>query len=328
MLNDAQLARIDLNLLVLFAIVMKERHVGRAAQQLNLTPSAVSHGLGRLRSLLNDPLFLKTPKGVVPNTRAEELAAPIASILAQMRNVIATAEPFDPATSRRRFTIGALDGISAVILPPLLSYIRRAAPAIDIVLRQQRIGNALVELEARGVDIAIAPIDEVPPRFASRVLYEEDFLIVARAKHPFLRAPALASYCKMLHLVVSLGDDAQTLVDRALERKRLSRRVVLFVPSFMQALAVLAETDLIAALPKRVVEMQAKRFGLAYVEAPLPLPRSRIRAIVPKPALMDAGLAWLLETLEKASNAGVIGKDMRRKQEGIAKIRPQAPPTA
>src|SRR5918997_6391986 len=106
MLKETDLSRVDLNLLVLFATVLEERHVGRAAARLNLSPSAVSHGLGRLRRLLKDPLFLRTPKGVVPTARATELAEPIAEILARVRNVVATAEPFDPATSTRRFTIG------------------------------------------------------------------------------------------------------------------------------------------------------------------------------------------------------------------------------
>ena len=135
MLNQINLARIDLNLLVLFEVVLQERHVGRAAEKLNLSASAVSHGLGRLRRLLNDPLFIKTPKGVVPTARANELAAPIAELLGGARNVIAMASPFDPATSTRRFTLGAPDGASVVILPPLMSYIARNAPNVNIVVR-------------------------------------------------------------------------------------------------------------------------------------------------------------------------------------------------
>src|SRR4030095_16852713 len=125
MLNKVDLSRIDLNLLALFAVVLEERHVGRAAKKLNLTASAVSHGLGRLRRLLNDPLFLRTPKGVVPTARATELAEPIADILARVRRVVATAAPFDPARSTRRFTIGAADAIAAVLLPPPLGAPRR-----------------------------------------------------------------------------------------------------------------------------------------------------------------------------------------------------------
>ena len=96
MLNKIDLSRADLNLLALFEVVLEERHVGRAADRLRLTPSAVSHGLGRLRRMLNDPLFLRTPKGVVPTARAAELAGPIAEVLARVRSVIATAAPFDP----------------------------------------------------------------------------------------------------------------------------------------------------------------------------------------------------------------------------------------
>src|SRR6266699_7343997 len=99
MLKLAHLARIDLNLLVLFQVVLDERHVGRAAGRLNLTPSAVSHGLGRLRRLLNDPLFLRTPKGVMPTARASALAEPIADLLERARNVLSSAEPFDAAKS-------------------------------------------------------------------------------------------------------------------------------------------------------------------------------------------------------------------------------------
>src|SRR5918993_4346064 len=99
MLNKIDLSRVDLNLLVLFEAVLQERHVGRAAERLNLSPSAVSHGLGRLRRLLNDPVFLRTPKGVVPTARALELAGPISQVLTGARNILATAEPFDPFTS-------------------------------------------------------------------------------------------------------------------------------------------------------------------------------------------------------------------------------------
>src|SRR5947209_10362540 len=136
MLNQIDLSRTDLNLLALFEVVLAERHVGRAAIRLNLTPSAVSHGLGRLRRLLSDPLVLRTPKGVVPTARALDLAAPIADVLARVRSVMATATPFDPSTATRRFAIGAPDGISAVVLRPLLAELRRTAPRVDIGVHQ------------------------------------------------------------------------------------------------------------------------------------------------------------------------------------------------
>lgn len=131
MLNEIDLSRADLNLLVLFDVVMAERNVSRAADRLHLSPSAVSHGLGRLRRLFNDPLFLRKPKGVVPTVRATDLAAPIADILARVQSVMLLTEPFDPTISSRRFMIGAPDGVSSVFLTPLLTELTKAAPGID-----------------------------------------------------------------------------------------------------------------------------------------------------------------------------------------------------
>src|SRR5262245_53140445 len=148
MLNEINLSRSDLNLLVLFEAVLETRHVGRAAARLSLTPSAVSHGLGRLRRMLSDPLFLRTPKGVVPTQRALELAEAVGDILARSRRLIGSATPFDPAKSSRRFTIGMPDGVSAVLLPPLLAGMRRTAPRIDISVRYLDRDTALADLEA------------------------------------------------------------------------------------------------------------------------------------------------------------------------------------
>ncbi len=321
MLNRIDLSRVDLNLLVLFEIVLEERHVGQAAQRLNLSPSAVSHGLGRLRRLLNDPLFLRTPRGVVPTERATALAEPIADVLARARSVVSTAAPFDPATSTRRFMIGAPDGVSAVLLSPLLGELRRLGPGIDIGLRQilplrsvRRAARfwepAFADLDARAIDMAVVPSDEVPARFVARTLYEEDFVIAMRTGHPFGKDPTLDAFCRMQHLVVSLGGDAHGFVDDALARHGRVRRVALTVPNFMLALAVVAETDLIAALPRTFVATCAARFGVASVEAPLPLDTSRICVIAPKVALMDAGVAWVFDRLAARMGApapGTIG---------------------
>jgi DNA-binding transcriptional LysR family regulator len=311
MLNEIDLSRADLNLLVLFEVVLEERHVGRAADRMNLTPSAVSHGLGRLRRLLNDPLFLRTPKGVVPTARATELAAPIADVLARVRSVISTAAPFDPARSTRRFTIGAPDGVSAVFLPPLLAELRQTAPGIDISVRQllptqgetspeRAWRSAFADLEARAMDIAIIPSDDIPARFLARSFYEEDFVVSMRAGHPFANAPTLDRYCEMQHLVVSLTGDAYGFVDRVLAEQGRSRRIALTVPNFMLALAVIAETDLISALPRRFAAMHAPRFGVVGLEASLPLGRFRLNAVAPRAAMMDTGLAWLFVVLGKA----------------------------
>lgn len=307
MLNEIDLSRIDLNLLVLFDVVLRERHVGRAAERLSLSPSAVSHGLGRLRRLLNDPVFLRTPKGVVPTERATDLAAPIADILAQVLAVLSRAEPFVPKTSTRRFTIGAPDGVSAALLPALLAALKREGAMIDISVRQvlpeggARLANAwqpaLDALEARSMDIAIVPIDGVPARFAEHVLYQEEFVVAAHSRHPFLKSPSLKRFCEMKHLLVSMTGDAHGFVDMALAQRGLQRRIALTVPNFMMALAIISQSDLIATLPRKLVTVHAKQFGIAAVASPLPVRRDNLRIVTSNAALMDNGVAWLFTVL-------------------------------
>lgn len=293
MLNQIDLSRTDLNLLVLFETVLAERHVGRAAARLSLSPSAVSHGLGRLRRLLNDPIFLRTPKGMEPTARALELAMPVADILARVRGVVAGAAPFDPERSRRRFQIAAPDGVAAVFLPELAARVARAAPGLDLVLRPMQVESALDDLERRQCDLAVGPIAAVPARFTGHLLYEEHFVIAARNGHPFLASPTLDGYCEARHLLVSVDGAMRGYVDIELERLGRSRRVALAMPAFTAALALLAETDLVAAMPGRLVALHGARLGVAAVAAPLPLQHFPIRAVVPRAGLADAGLAWL-----------------------------------
>lgn len=314
MLHEIDLSQIDLNLLVLFEAVFAEAHVGRAAARMHLSTSAVSHGLGRLRRVLNDPLFLKTPKGVVPTERALALAPAIADALRKVREVVARSEPFDPATSSRRMVIGAPDGVAAVLLPSLLSQLAAEAPRIDIGIRQllpvageiapeRAWRDAFRDLETRALDIAIIPSDEGPARFERRTLYEEDFVLAMRPGHPFLDRSGVDTYCASDHLVVSHSGDPHGFVDEVLARQGLSRRVALTLPNFIFACSAIAGTNLICALPRRFAAQQAASQAFVIAEPPLPLGAFRLNAFVPRAAQADAGLQWLLQVLASAAAA-------------------------
>lgn len=168
--------------------------MGRAATRLHLSSSAVSHGLKRLRSLLNEPVFLKNPKGVVPTARAVALIEPIGEILAGVRSVLASAEAFDAVRSTRSFTMGATDGVSAVILRPLLATEQKAAPGVNLGIRNllSPFEVAFKCLDELVVDIAIAPMpDDILARFAVREFYDESFVLVTRPGHSLGNQPTL-----------------------------------------------------------------------------------------------------------------------------------------
>ena len=172
--------------------------------------------------------------------------------------------------------------MSPVFLSPLLARLERRAPGIEIGLRQllppsggQTVERAwvpaLAELERGTMDIAVAPIDRAPPRFVTRVLYEEDFVVVARKRHPFALKPTLQRFCEARHLVVSMTADPHGFVDDELAKQGMARHVALTVPDFRSGLATVADTDLIAAMPRRFVAMHAARFGVIAREVPLRL---------------------------------------------------------
>jgi DNA-binding transcriptional LysR family regulator len=308
MLNQTHLSRVDLNLLVLFSVVLEERHVGRAAGRLNLTPSAVSHAIGRLRDLLNDPLFLRTPKGVVPTARALDLGEPVGEILARAGKLLAASGPFDPATCQRRFAVGGPDAIMASLAQPLLKCVAASAPGVDVSLlhlmptqrgmsADQPWQGSLEKLQKREIDIAVLPIGEVPPRFEARDLYVEDFVIAMQKGHAFKRSPTQAQYLRASHLLVSLGGDPRGFVDEQLGKRGAKRRVALTVPNFMMALAHLGKSDMIAALPRRLVASEAHRFGLVSAELPFKRKPDQIRAVATRAAMMDDGVAWFMQIL-------------------------------
>ena len=259
MLNEIDLSRADLNLLVLFEAVMRERNVGRAAARLNLTPSAVSHGLGASGVCSNAPLLLRTPKGMVPTGAGGGAGR------ADRRHPRSCAwrgsdgRRFDPATLRAAFS-------SAHRTPSRRCSRGRSSRRSSegarrrhrhlLVGRGRTIERAweglLPTLEAREIDIAILPVDEVPARFEARVLWCEDFVVVSREGHAFARDPSLDHFCALRHLLVSQSADFFGFVDVALEKVGRARRVLVTMPSFMMGLATLEESDLIGAMPRRL----------------------------------------------------------------------------
>jgi DNA-binding transcriptional LysR family regulator len=289
---------------VLFDAIMRERHLGRTGTSLHLSPSAISHGLARLRLVLNNPLFLKHPKGVVPTEKASELAPAIGDVLARIRGIVANAEGFDAARSTRRFTIGAPDAVSAVVMPPLLGALAARGPHVDLGVRDLLPLHALDDLDARRADLVIQPLPQVPPRFQAAPLYQEEFAIAMRKGHPLTAKLTLDRYCAARHVLVSTTGDPHGMVDLQLKKRGRVRRVAATVPSFLFALAIVAETDFIAAVPRHAVAF-ARRLGVVLVAPPAPLaPLSRgaIQVIASRAALADPGVAWLFGLVKDCMN--------------------------
>lgn len=321
MLKEVDLSRADLNLLVLFDTVMAERNVGRAASVLNLSPSAISHGLGRLRRLLNDPVFLRTPRGMVPTERALILAPRIAEILQGVRGVLAGAEPFDPLTSTRRFRLGMADALLCTVGPALAAALAARAPAVGVAVLhilpafrksvdEGAWDHVLDMLESRELDVAVLPWLTSPARFVARpVPGATDRLVAAtRSDHPYARDPSLDTYCRSRHLVLSNRGDPVTATDAILEQLGRSRTVAMTAPNFASALFLVAESDLVVSLPESLVSLHGARFGLAATPLPFDVPLGNVLAVTTRAALQDRGVAWLVDRICGLSFPGVAAQ--------------------
>jgi DNA-binding transcriptional LysR family regulator len=173
----------DLNLLIVFDAVMQERSVTRAGTKIGLSQPAVSHALSRLRYMLKDELFIRTPDGMVPTPRAEQLASPVRRALSDMQLAL-EAETFVPQQATRLFVL-ALNNYAAVILaPPLVTEIISTAPGIRLDLRPSGLRDIPALLDRGELDLAIGTFEETGERFATAPLLEDSFVLVVRRDHP------------------------------------------------------------------------------------------------------------------------------------------------
>jgi LysR family transcriptional activator of mexEF-oprN operon len=306
-INDSQLRRLDVTLLLVFEETMASGKLAAAASRLGLTQSAISHALGRLRDIFGDELFVRLPHGVRPTARAEALRAPLAEAT---RLLAASIQPatFDPATSDRVFRIAAQDYTTAMFAAELTSEAERApeerSSGPRFIFRALVRGEALDALRAADVDLALGLIAPRGEGFQAERLFDDDYRVVARADHPTLSlGMTLTRFRSTGHVLVAPGGTLEGIVDRALATMGHARRVVLSVPYFLAALAAVARTDLIATLPRRIAERYAADFGLTTFAPPLPIRRFAVSMVWTRRAGADPGHAWLRQQIKHIADA-------------------------
>jgi DNA-binding transcriptional LysR family regulator len=298
----------DLNLLRLFDVLYEERSVTRSAARLNLTQSAVSHALGRLRDTFDDALFTRGPGGLLPTARAIELAPRIHDILVSIRDAFA-APTFDPATSQRRFTIAAGQFFSRLIFPNLVALARSSAPGVSIAL--VNIDQALAEdLDEGVIDLAIGAFEEVPARLAGALLLTDEMVWVAAKDHP--RGEALGRPEGLLaekRIDIFVEHAPRPLrADRPRDpvARRLRSDELLLVPAVASrevygaqvydsdtALAIVAATDLVAVVVRKMVEASAHLPALRIFPSPEAMLPVELTMLWHRRFSDDPGGAWL-----------------------------------
>ena len=301
-MNEIDLRRADLNLLVVFQVLLSERHVGRAAGRLHLTQSAVSHALGRLRDLFGEPLFIRHPKGVEPTSRALALAPAIADILNRAQSVLA-APGFDPAVARS-FTIATIDLTVPTILLPLIEHLRKVAPAVDIRILPLDRQHVVAAFDRQEIDVAVLNFRDPPARIVRTPLFKDRFVGIARRGHPGLKAKPLTlkAFAALPHLLVSVRGDPTGLCDEPFAPlDALKRRVVMVVPHVLAAPMIVANTDLVALVFERIARHFAPKLKLSIFEPPIALPEYTIDLLTSAARASDPALRWLLQQVSRVT---------------------------
>ena len=260
----------DLNLLAVLDVLLAEESVTRAAVRLNVTQSAISRSLGKLRQLLGDELLLRTGHGMRPTARARELKPRLRATLAGLDQLLAETPRFDPGVASRRFRIAAVDYAHAVLLAPLVRALAREAPGVDWELLPSPLGVER-ELESGALDLSIEPRRPSGAGVVWSRLLEERYACIVWRGHPLGRLGP-ADFARLPHVMVAPWGRPGGVVDAVLATSREHRRVGVQVSSFLLLPHVLVETERIATVPRRIATLLAAVHPLRILEPPLRIP--------------------------------------------------------
>jgi DNA-binding transcriptional LysR family regulator len=309
----------DLNLLAIFDALYEVRSVTQTARRLNLTQSAVSHALRRLRQAVDDPLFVRTGGALQPTVRARAMAGPIRDGLARLREATLPT-PFDPQLSPRTFTVAASSYFCALLIPDLIAAARAQAPGVRI-RTVPLYADLLARLDEGAVDLALGAFSRLPAHLVLEPLFREELVWIAAGDNPVVEArPGHAELLAMPHLALdsirtfapprpySEGSawesalPAEQTVPPELHGSELTPAIVY---DTLTAIAVVAGTDLVASVPRRLALSEQARHGIAIIETGEAGPGVDLVMISRARSFPDGGHDWLRsQVLKLAARSG------------------------
>jgi len=309
------ISRIDLNLLVYLDVLLREKNVTRAAEQLGITQPAMSNGLRRLRDLFNDPLLIRTSEGMSPTERAAELQPLVREVLSKIEMVVQPGD-FEANESDRVFRIMASDYAESTLFPRLLEKIRAQAPHISLdILTPSDV--TFLDVEKGKIDMAINRFDQLPKSFHQVTLWRDNFSCLMSADNPALDNFNLDAYLASHHIWVSktgmgVGTgmsprDVQKLgwVDEALADIGCQRHIRIFTRHYQVAALLAQQPDLIATLPMRAALLHTDDKRLAIRKPPFPIVPIELKMAWSPLLQHNPGHIWLRRLIsEVAQEAG------------------------
>jgi DNA-binding transcriptional LysR family regulator len=290
-----QLSQIDLNLLLVFQHLLREKRVSGVAQSLGMSQPAVSSALKRLRLSLGDDLFLRTQQGMQPTPFALQLAEPVAQALDALHLALNVRSSFEPASSTRNFSLAMTDVGEMYFLPVLMDLLDQHAPAVTLNVVSVASDSLKDDMASGRVDLALGLLPQLQAGFFQQALFRQDYVCLMRLAHRLAHRATLdlAEFASASHVRVLAAGTGHGRVDEALDRQGLQRRIRLTVPHYAALGDVLSHSDLIAMVPERFAQRVTRPFGLTTCALPLAVQGSAIHQFWHARLHRDPGHQWL-----------------------------------
>ena len=298
--------KLDLNLLVALDALMEDRSVSRAADRLNLSQSAMSSALSRLREYFNDELLVQVGRRMEPTALALSLAPSIREILQQVRVTIQARPNFDPATAERKFRVMTSDFLIEVLLADVLRELAQTAPGIQMQILPSHAASFALFLSGN-IDLIIAPEDHTLPEHPRAALFEDTYSCVVWSGNTSVREPlTLDQYMAMNHVVVHVGYDQPSILERWFSGQTADfdpsrRRIDVIAPSFGVVPHLIVGTQRIATMHTRHAHVHAKLLPLRVLAPPPGFPILREMMQWHRHLDTDPALRWLTDSLQRAA---------------------------
>ena len=302
----------DLNLLRVFALLLDERNVSRAAARLHLTQSALSRALTRLRRDFGDPLFVRAPGGVLPTAKALSLEASIRDTLERVNRLYETPRAFDPKTAKGVIRIATTDYFEQVVWTELAGALHKQAPGITMISMMTGSQIPVQSMRDGEVQLAVAGFfGEMPAGFMKQSIFSDSFVCTMRAsgtrkekeKEMKDKEMTLERFLSLSHLIVSPRGELDGAVDAALQKKGKQRHIAASVCSFLSSGPLVANSDLVLTAPARLVAKFSGHLPLVTFAPPLLLPKINIVQVWHERYHRDPMLQWFRHAI-----AGAIAK--------------------
>lgn len=267
--DPRSLQRLDLNLLRVFRAIDQERNLTRAAKVLNLSQSAVSHALGRLREALGDELFLREGRGMTPTALATRLGPDIRAALEILQRSLQQTGDFDPARDVPQFTVAINDELEPLLLPPIIAGLTRTAPDIQVASVRLDRGDLKTDLLAGRLDLAVDVAQPTRAEISHAPLIRDAFCVVAGRRRRLTRR----SYLDARHITVSSRRTGFSVEDFLLAGQGYQRDVVMRCQHYEAAARIVAQSELLLTMPRRQAEAINRSLGggLSLMRMPLEL---------------------------------------------------------